>query len=148
MKYIAYIDGSYKKDERGKEAYGSAFVIAPEGSSEWTTFSQASNDEYAVHHNIAGELFACMLVCDYAMKLPDCTDLLIIHDLEGTANWIVKGWKHNNKLTQMYYAYMMGTVWPKLKVHFQWTKGHAKSAGNNLVDEMSRNAVLKYLREH
>lgn len=146
MKYITYTDGSCKEIPGIGLVYGSAYILAPEGSTQWHVCYKAGCDEYSESRNIAGEVFAVMMACSKAIELGDCDTLVIYHDYEGIANWINHKWKkRNTKISKNYYLYMTQQVLPKLKLEFVWVKGHDGVQGNEIVDGLAKRAIDDYV---
>lgn len=148
MKYIVYTDGSYKKLADGREAYSSAAITAKEGITDWKVFAKAANDEYTVYHNFAGEILAAIMVFDYLLKQGDCTEVTVYHDYEGVGAWPTGKWKKtNNDLSKMYKDFMLHYVIPKIKIEWIWTPGHTGVEGNEIVDQIAKDALKKYFSE-
>lgn len=157
MRYEAFVDGSYKEDVKlGVALYSSAAIIAPEGTSKWTSIVQCGCEpEYLKHHNTAGEIFAAMQVCEYCLntlKLTPDDCLKINYDYAGIANWLRKPndpdyWKQKSELAKIWRTYFYQYVKPRFKVEFSHTPGHTGIQGNELVDELAKDAVNKRFRE-
>lgn len=145
MKYVAYVDGSYMEDATAGAYYGSAAIVQPDGGTGWSLIKQAGNDEMVAMRNVAGELMAVILLCEYCTKL-DCTHLVIHYDYEGIEKWVTGQWKAKNKWTQAYRRYMTTVVYPKMKVEFMHVKGHTGVAGNEAVDQYAKDAILDQIR--
>jgi len=147
MKYIAYTDGSYKKLPNGKEAYSSAAIVAPEGSNDWKVMAKAANDEYIVHHNISGEIFAVLMVLEYLLTKTDCTEVTIVYDQQNIGLWATGVYSARTQLSKAYVQYLQLYVKPKMKVNWVNVKGHGNTAGNNLVDKIAKSTLNEYLEK-
>lgn len=145
MKYIAYVDGSYMKDTSLGEIYGAAALVQKEGDNTWACIKQASNDDMVSMHNVAGEIMAVTLLCEYAMKLPDCTDLVINYDYEGIEKWATGAWRAKNNWTRAYAGYIRTVVSKKINVSFNHIKGHTGNAGNEAADKFAKQAIEEYI---
>lgn len=149
MRFEAYTDGSYK--ELGKvKLYASAAIIAKEGTSEWTSIVQCGSDpEYLSLRNVAGELFAVMQVCEYALntlKLTPDDTLRINYDYVGIANWLKKPgekdfWRCKKEVTQAYREYIYKYVKPRFKLELVHVEGHSGNKGNDIVDKLAKQAI-------
>lgn len=144
MNYVAYTDGSYRQLEGIGEVYAAAAILAPEGSSDWKTFAKVCNDKYVAHRNVAGEIFAAMMVCEHLLKAGDCESLTIYYDYEGVEKWATGAWRANKELPKLYQKYMALNVNPAMKVNFVHVKGHSGNRGNEIVDSMCSEAIRQY----
>lgn len=150
MRYVAYTDGSYKELPGLGAVYASAAILAPEGTNEWKVFSKVCQDEYLAHRNVAGEIFAVLMVCEHLLKSEDCKcDHLTIHyDYEGVEKWITGDWSANKKLTRLYKDYMHRYALQKFDIDFVWVKGHNGDEGNEIVDSMCRDAISEWAKKN
>lgn len=157
MRYEAFIDGSFKEDkESGVQFYESAAIIAPEGTSDWTSLTQCGCEaEYIGMRNVAGETLAAMLVCEYCINHLHLTpnDLLRInYDYKGINSWLLKPgqpdfWKAKSTLAKIWRDYFYAYVKPAFAVEFRHTPGHSGIRGNEIVDKLARETVRKHLQE-
>lgn len=153
MKYIAYIDGSYKSVPGVGAYYASAAIIAPEGSTQWTQMVKVGNDELISMRNVAGEILAAMMVMEHCLtvlKLKPDDELVINYDYEGIEKWTLspgqKGyWKAKNETTKAYSAYVRTIIARSFKVSFNHTPSHTGINGNELVDKLAKGAIEKQL---
>ena len=155
MQYEAYVDGSYKK-VGDVEFYASAAIIAPMGSSDWTSIVKVANDPDLIKHkNVAGEVMAVLAVCEHCLgtlKLTPDDSLLINYDYAGIHNWTKQRgekdfWKANTPLSQAYRDYIATVIKPKFRVEFQHTRGHSGIRGNVIVDDLAKRAINERLAQ-
>lgn len=151
MRYEAYTDGSYKESGDIK-LYASAAIIAKEGTSDWTSIVQCGSDPaYLKLRNVAGELFAVIQVCEYALntlKLTKDDVLRINYDYVGIANWLRKPtdkdyWRCKNDVTIAYRNYIYKYVKPQFKLELVHVEGHSGNKGNDIVDRLAKDAIQR-----
>lgn len=157
MRYMIYTDGSYKQDkETGLAFYGSAAIVAKEGTSDWTQLTQCGNDpRFLKHHNVTGEVFAAIQAFDFCintLKLEQGTQIQLGHDYIGIVNWLRNPgdpdyWRQKTPLSQMWRHYYYTVVKPRFTVQFIHTPGHSGIPGNEIVDGLAREMVSKHLAE-
>ena len=147
MKYVAYTDGSYQELEGIGAVYAAAAILAPEGTSDWKTFAKVCNDKYVTHRNVAGEIFAVLMVCEHLLKIEDCESLTIYYDYEGVEKWATGAWRANKELPKLYQKYMTLNVKPNIPVTFVHVKGHSGNRGNEIVDSMCHDAIRQYAKD-
>lgn len=149
MKYVAFTDGSYK-ESNGIKLYGSAAIFAPIGTTDWSIITDVGDDpKYLRHHNVAGEVFAVIHLCNQLLKMKDANgkpvqidSLLINYDYSGIEMWPTNIWKKTNfPLSQEYKQYMQTVAMPQLHITFTHTKGHSGIVGNEIVDEIVHKLV-------
>lgn len=145
MKYLAFTDGSYKRLPDGREGYSSAVIVAPDGTSDWKVFTKAACDEYIVHHNISGEIFAVLMLFEYLLNETDCDEVTIVYDQQNIGLWATGAYKARTKLSQQYVQYLNVYVNPKMKVHWVNVKSHVGIEGNELVDTIAKDTLNKFL---
>ncbi|MFM9413226.1 RNase H family protein [Peptococcus simiae] len=134
-RFVAYVDGSY--DARtGRYACG-VVMLTVAGRK---TFSEAYTDpENAKLHNVAGELAGAYRAMAYALD-QGVSELVIVHDYTGIAEWARGSWKANLPLTQDYQQYAQH-VQGKLKLRFIKVKGHSGDTYNDYADRLAREAL-------
>lgn len=153
MKYIAYVDGSYKSVPGVGEFYSSAAIIAPEGSKQWTQMIKVSSDELISMRNVAGEILAAMMVMEHCLtvlKLTHEDELILNYDYEGIMKWTLPpgspgAWRAKNETTKAYSNYVRTIVARSFKLTFNHTPGHSGVDGNEIVDKLAREAIEKEL---
>ena len=94
---VAYVDGSFDKDNR-YYSFG-AVIFTQEGKE---TYSQKENDETMVDmRNVAGEIRGAMYAMEQALK--SGKDILYLYyDYVGIEKWAVGEWKTNKDGTREY----------------------------------------------
>lgn len=155
MKYIAYVDGSYK-ELNGHKYYASAAIIAPEGSTSWSQMTKVSCDADLISmRNVAGEIMAVMLVMEHclnSLNLRQSDEVVLNYDYAGIENWCkpmgaLGYWRCKNPVTQSYRNYMTTVVGPRFKVRFNHTPGHTGIEGNEIVDRLAKKVLEDKFRE-
>lgn len=145
MKYLAFTDGSYKALPNGKEGYSSAAITAPEGTADWKVFTKAACDEYIIHHNISGEIFAVLMLFEYLLTETDCTEVTVVYDQQNIGLWATGVYKARTKLSQLYVSYLQLYVNPKIKVNWVNVHSHTGIDGNELVDRIAKDTLEDFL---
>lgn len=155
MQYEAYVDGSYKS-VGDAEFYASAAIVAPLGSNDWTSIVKVANDPDLIkHRNVAGEVMAVLAVCEHCLgtlKLTTDDCLVINYDYAGIYNWTKKRgevdfWNAKTPLSMAYRDYISTVIRPRFKVEFKHTRGHSGIRGNEIVDELAKEAINKRLAQ-
>lgn len=155
MQYNIFTDGSYKKFDDLGEFYGSATIVLPEWDyDKMVTMTKAGNEpEYIALHNVAGEILAVMMAMEHCLnvlKVNQDDELHIYHDYVGISNWVKsKGeqdyWKAKKPITQAYANYMNTRIKTTTKVVFHHVPGHSGHPGNDLVDQLAKQAIDYYV---
>lgn len=132
---VAYVDGSYDTST-GRYACG-VVMLTVAGRK---TFSEAYADpENAKLHNVAGELAGAYQAMAYALD-KGVSELVIVHDYTGIAEWAKGTWKANLPLTQDYQKYAQH-VQGKLTLRFIKVKGHSGDTYNDYADRLAKEAL-------
>lgn len=160
MQYDIYTDGSYR-ELRGYGAYYAGAAVIKETNSDnvVVTLTKVGNDELLPMRNVAGEILAVMMAMEHCLnvlKLTQDDEVRIFYDYQGIENWTKrKGepnyWRSKNPLTQGYRDYINTIVRPVFKVTFHHVPAHSGIAGNELVDRLAKEAIIKHvniLEEH
>ena len=147
MKYIAYTDGSFKEVPSVGTFYSAAAIVAPEGTEDWSILTQVGADRLTELRNVAGELMAVMLLCEYCLKVPDCSEILLFYDYLGVFELLQKGTKLEHPFTKTYRKYMLNVAMPKLKITFKHVNRDAHNTGNMLVDKYAKEAINSKIKQ-
>lgn len=132
---VAYVDGSFDKDNR-YYSFG-AVIFTQEGKE---TYSQKENDETMVDmRNVAGEIRGAMYAMEQALK--SGKDILYLYyDYVGIEKWAIGEWKTNKDGTREYKEYF-NSIKDKLKVEFQKVKAHSGDEYNEEADKLAKEAL-------
>lgn len=131
MKINIYTDGSYTPKTPDYAGYG--FVLVTDDDKK---IGEGYGQAPATSRQILGELASVMRGCLVAIDL-GYTEIVVHHDLEGTANWANGTWKRKNKGTQDYYAFMNDKLRKNATISFNWVKGHDGNQWNEYVDALA-----------
>ncbi|MBZ2174615.1 ribonuclease H family protein [Schnuerera sp. xch1] len=132
---IAYVDGSFDKDNR-YYSYG-AVLFTKEGKQ---TLSDKYNDEKMVDmRNVAGEIKGSMVAMQKALENEKDT-LYLYYDYVGIEKWAIGEWKTNKYGTKMYKRYY-DSVKDKLKIMFLKVKAHTGVEYNEEADLLAKKAL-------
>ena len=130
-----YVDGSYHAATK-EFSYG--MVVLVDGKEE--KFSQKMTDpELAQMRNVAGEIKGSEAAMQYALdhKIPSS---IIYHDYQGIASWCNGDWKANKPGTIAYRDFYREAS-RKIKIQFRKVKGHSNDKYNDMVDQLSKEAL-------
>lgn len=133
---VAYVDGSNRGD-------GSAFswgVVTFSDKLGKVDFNGMSeNKDQIKYRNIAGELFASVKACKFAID-NKMSKVIIYHDYSGIRHWALGEWKTKNKLSQDYKAFFEKA---KSVIEFEFVKvdGHTGDKFNEEADLLAKKAL-------
>ena len=102
---------------------------------------RGSEPEYVVSHQIPGEVFGCIAAIEKAVQL-GIEHLVIFYDYAGIGHWATSGkrWKAEKPISKEYVR-RYDALSEKIKVNFYHVKAHSQIAGNELVDQLAKQAV-------
>ena len=132
----AYVDGSFIEGI-DRYAYG-LLLILPNGERIEDSGYQ-DKEEALISRNVAGELLGAMIAIEKTSQL-GYENLIIIHDYEGIARWYKGEWKAKSYVAIEYLKFV-DKYRGKIKVNFEWVKGHSGDANNDLVDRLAKDAL-------
>lgn len=134
----AYVDGSFD-ESLNRYSYG-LVMISPDGSrEEYFDFKEHNADVDS--RNVSGELLGAMVAIEEAVKA-GFESILIYHDYEGIAKWAKGEWKAN-KISSLKYVEFIKEYSTKIKILFEWVRGHSGNEFNEIADQLAKNALRK-----
>lgn len=135
--YYVYTDGSYSDN-----MYAWAFAVVYAGEVIHQDYGVGTDEEASKTRNIAGELTAVMRACIWC-KNKGLKNIILRHDLQGSATWAKGEWKRNNAVTEKYYEFMQKYIQAKF-IKFEHVRGHTGEIYNELVDKLAKKAIKEY----
>lgn len=130
-----YIDGSYQLDTK-------RFSFGLVGFLDGTEFEECrafSDEEAAVHRNVAGELYGAFRAIQIAVeKQIDALDLY--YDYAGIEKWATGEWRAKTSLTRRY-SDTYNLFKSKLTVRFHKIAAHTGHVYNERADQLAKQAL-------
>ncbi|WP_082760033.1 viroplasmin family protein [Abyssisolibacter fermentans] len=134
---IAYVDGSYDKNEKW---YSYGVITFFNGNRK--DFSDKSNDLRLVDmRNVAGELEGAKKAMRYALEM-NAKRLYLHYDYEGIEKWANLSWKANKEGTKEYQSFC-NEISKDLEVIFIKVKAHSGDKYNEEVDQLAKDVLFK-----
>ena len=135
--WMSYVDGSYDKD-KNKYSFGCILIHNGEVIE---SFNKSFNDDYIIHHNVAGEVRGASYVINHAIKM-GLKELHLYFDYEGIAKFYGELWKPKTELGIKYQEFAKDAK-KKINVIFHKVKSHSNNYYNDLVDKLAKDALDK-----
>lgn len=139
----AFTDGSYHETLVGdvlEKRYGFGGFLHYSESEEDIPLQGCGTDPcYAESRNVAGEVLGAIAAMKKAVAL-GLPEMTLFYDYEGIERWPTRLWKTNKPISQMYVK-EYDAISDKLKVRFCHVKAHTGIPGNELADQMAKDAV-------
>ncbi|WP_217585872.1 viroplasmin family protein [Lentibacillus saliphilus] len=126
-----YVDGSFSKGR-----YSWAFAVYENGTLIHSDAGIGDNEAAASMNNVAGELAAAMRAAKWAQEHGQ--SIVIHHDYQGISSWVDGSWRAKNSMTQAYKTFMSHY---RDIVSFNKVAGHTGVEGNELADQLAREAL-------
>lgn len=154
MEIAAYTDGSFKDVKGFGPVYAGATIICRDGADPVVLTSVGTEDSYIKMRNVAGEITAVMLACEYCLNTLKVTQedtLVIIYDYAGIESWCKRPkepgfWRAKTPLTSYYRDFINTKVKTRCKVLFKHVDAHTGSSnGNDMADSYAKEAISNYV---
>lgn len=135
---IAYIDGSFDGS-----AYSFACIFVTKQGKQIIS-GMDTNEELMSMRNVAGELAAAMVAVKTAKEL-GVSQLTLVYDYVGVANWVHGTWTPKTELLRAYKQYMQDYL-KTVPVFFKWVKGHSGFPAGDRADWFAKDAIKQKKR--
>jgi 5'-methylthioadenosine/S-adenosylhomocysteine nucleosidase len=135
--WMSYVDGSFDKD-KNKYSYGGILIHNGEVIE---SFNKSFNDDFIIHHNVAGEVRGASYVINHAIK-KGIKELHLYFDYEGISKFYSGLWKPKTELGMKYQEFAEEAK-KKINVIFHKVKSHSNNYYNDLVDKLAKDALNK-----
>lgn len=132
----AFVDGSYNITTKD---YGYGGFLQIDEQTRITLQGKGNDAEKASMRNVAGEIDGAMAAVKAALD-HDLTQLTILYDYQGIESWATGDWQAKNIFTQQYRDTMQ-TLMRHIQINFVKVKGHSGIPGNELADQLAKEAV-------
>ncbi|MBL7576306.1 ribonuclease HI [Peptoniphilus asaccharolyticus DSM 20463] len=132
---IAYVDGSYDKNEK---SYSYGMVLTDGVNVIETDSKRFFGAEDASMRNVAGEIMGSKVAIERALEL-GYKKIYLHYDYMGIECWAVGSWKANKVSTQNYRDFY-AKVKDKIEVEFIKVQAHTGVEFNELADKLAKGA--------
>lgn len=129
----AYVDGSYNQY---KKIYGYGGIFF-DGEQTHIMQGHGNEPDMISMRNVAGEIEGAMAAIRYA-KERDIKEFIMYYDYSGIEQWATGRWSANKTGTQKYQKYVQECG---IKIHFKKIKGHSGNTGNEIADNLAKQAA-------
>lgn len=136
---IAFVDGSYSQDIKGKERYSFGAILIT-NESEDSLFKAFINEGYMKSHNVAGEIEGAKQAILWAIN-HNKHRIKIYYDYEGIEKWAIKSWKATAPISQEYSAFIDEKS-KLINIEFEHVKAHIGIEYNEKADALANRALL------
>lgn len=132
----AFVDGSYNLKTK---TYGYGGFLQIDEKTRITLQGKGTDEQKASMRNVAGEIDGAMAAVKTALE-HELTNITILYDYQGIESWVTGHWQAKNDFTQQYRDFMR-TLMQQIHVTFVKVKGHSGIPGNELADQLAKEAV-------
>ena len=133
--FVAYTDGSYKKDSSGNYGVGWGYVLLDGGVIAHEDCGKCH--EYVAMRNVMGECYAVIELLSYCEE-QGYDAVTIYDDYEGAGAWIRGQWKTKNEMTQRYKKFVLESP---MAIEFVHVEGHSGDKWNEYADMLAKKGV-------
>ena len=130
----AYVDGAHRN---GKVTW--AYILVEDGKEIARASGQVVEPQALVSNNVAGELGSVMRAIDKA-EILGYSELEIVHDYTGPAEWANGTWKANKWVSRQYKEFLGRHP---LAIRFLHVKGHSGNIWNEAADKLASEELSK-----
>ena len=130
-----FVDGSFNTKTQ-KYGYGGVLI---HGGKTYKLQGSGTDSEYAKMRNVAGEILGAQAGIEKAIELK-IEKVTVIYDYLGIEYWARGIWKRNKKGTIAYKKFIDNAT-EKIEIHFKKVKSHSGIKGNDIADQLAKEAV-------